>query len=240
MDLSILIPSYNEETNLQYIIPNIIEVVKSMGLNYQIIIIDTIKPLDNTKDLCEKYNVTYLNREFDNSYGSAIRSGIKFARGSKILIMDSDGSHNPLHIRDLYKSSKKYDLVIGSRYIKEGNTENNFFLIFLSHLVNVFYGVFLKINIKDISNSYRIYKSSQLKTIDLECNNFDIVEEILIKLLIKYPKISVIEIPIIFKKRISGKSKRKLIAFVFSYMATLVKLFKIKKNYQKKNINSDT
>ncbi len=234
MDLSVLIPSYNEETNLKYIIPEIIREVKSLGLDYQILIIDTIKPLDNTKDLCEKYCVNYINREFEDSYGSAVRTGIKFAEGSKILIMDSDGSHDPTYIRDLYKSSEKYDLVIGSRYVKEGNTENNFLLIFLSYIVNVFYGVFLKINVKDISNSFRVYKSSQLKTIDLECNNFDIVEEILIKLLIKYPEISIIELPITFKKRISGKSKRKLLIFALTYIITFLKLLKIKRNFHRK------
>jgi dolichol-phosphate mannosyltransferase len=239
IDLSIVIPAYKEEENLTYLLPKIINEVNALNIASEILIIDTNKPLDNTKKICEKYGVIYLNRDFDNNYGSALKKGIMQSKGEKTLVMDSDGSHDPKEIKNLYSYSKKYDLVIGSRYVKNGNTENNRLLIFLSYLVNIFYRVFLKINVKDISNSFRVYDSNQLKSLNINCKHFDVVEEILIKILIKYPHISLIEVPITFKKRVSGKSKRKLLAFSFSYISTLIKLLKIKKAYKiKLNISN--
>ena len=232
IDLSIVIPAYKEEENLSYLLPKIINEINDLNITSEILIVDTNKPLDNTLKICEKYGVIYLNRDFDNNYGSALKKGIMHAKGLKTLVMDSDGSHNPEEIKNLYSYSKKFDLVIGSRYVKNDNTENNKLLIFLSYLVNIFYRIFLKINVKDISNSFRIYDSNQIKSIDINCKNFDAVEEILIKILIKYPYISLIEIPITFKKRIFGKSKRKLLAFTFFYIATLVKLLKIKNDFK--------
>jgi dolichol-phosphate mannosyltransferase len=232
IDLSIVIPAYKEEENLTYLLPKIINEINALNITSEILIIDTNKPLDNTKKICEKYGVIYLNRDFDNNYGSALKKGIMQSKGAKTLVMDSDGSHDPEEIKNLYSYSKKFDLVIGSRYVENGNTENNRLLIFLSYLVNIFYRVFLKINVKDISNSFRIYNSNQLKSLNINCKHFDVVEEILIKILIKYPHISLIEVPITFKKRVSGKSKRKLLAFTFSYISTLVKLLKIKNAYK--------
>jgi dolichol-phosphate mannosyltransferase len=237
IDLSIVIPAYKEEENLSYLLPKIINEIKTLNITSEILIVDTNKPLYNTLEICEKYGVIYLNRDFDNNYGSALKKGIMHSKGEKTLVMDSDGSHDPEEIKNLYSHSKKFDLVIGSRYVKNGNTENNKFLIFLSYLVNIFYRIFLKINVKDISNSFRIYNSNQLKSLNINCKHFDVVEEILIKILIKYPHISLIEVPITFKKRVSGKSKRKLLAFTFSYIATLVKLLKIRNAYKLK-INS--
>ena len=62
----------------------------------------------------------------------------------------------------------------------------------------------------------RMYKASMLKSIPLECNNFDIVEEILIKLVLQYRNIHISEQPILFKKRIYGESKRNLLKLIES------------------------
>ena len=127
----------------------------------------------------------------------------------------------------------KYDLVIGSRYIKHGKTENNLILILMSLMVNIMYRMLLNLKVKDVSNSFRIYDGEKLRSIETICNNFDLVEEILIKLVLRYPKLTVKEVPIEFKKRLYGKSKRDLIKFVMSYLVTMRRLIQIKNTYRK-------
>ncbi len=103
----------------------------------------------------------------------------------------------------------------------------------MSWMVNVCFRLVLGINVKDISDSFRLYRTEDVKKLKLECSNFDIVEEIIIKLAVSNKKYRIREVPITFNKRMYGESKRDLIKFVFSYISTLYKLFRIKKEYNK-------
>ena len=186
--------------------------------------------MDDAEEVCSKNSAKYIHRENGNLYGDAIRTGINKSSSKYILIMDADGSHEPKSIIDLYEKIVKdnADVVIGSRYIKGGKTDNNFILKSMSYILNVTYKIIFGLNIKDCSNSFRIYKSDIIKNLKLECDNFDIVEEILIKLTKFYKNIKIEEIPIYFKKRDEGVSKRDLIKFIFSYIKTIKRLLDIK------------
>lgn len=230
MELSIVLPAYKESDNLKKILPNIHSQVKKMNIDYEILIVDTIDKLDDTYEVCKNYNVRYINRENGNCYGDAIRTGIAKSDGKYLVLMDADGSHEPKSICELYNKiiNGNYDIVIGSRYIKGGKTENNIILKAMSWVLNVTYRFIFDLKVKDCSNSFRIYKADKLKSIRLECDNFDIVEEILIKLYKKYPDLKITEIPIYFKKRDEGVSKRDLVKFIFSYFNTIKRLCSLK------------
>jgi len=64
----------------------------------------------------------------------------------------------------------------------------------------------------------------------LESNNFDILEEILIRCVTHRPPARVGEVPVTFERRKAGESKRKLVAFAFGYLDTLKKLRKFQKD----------
>jgi dolichol-phosphate mannosyltransferase len=222
--LSIIIPSYLEEENLRLILPRLKNELTAIGDPFEILVIDTIQAMDNTINVCILNNVTYIPREIGDYYGDAIRTGIKFAKGEYTVIMDADGSHSPEFVQKLYHYKNDYDIVIASRYIEGGSTDNNRILIFLSYLINVIYGMVLNLHYKDISNSFRLYNSFYLKDIPLKSQNFDIVEEILYKIPKKHQNIRIIEIPYSFKERMFGHTKRNLLYFFFSYVITIIKL----------------
>ena len=232
IELSIVLPCYQEMENLKILLPQLIEVIKKMEVITEIIVVDTMKPMDDTKALCNSLvneshvEVCYIPRRKGNMYGDAIRTGITSARGTYILVMDADGSHAPLDVERLYNEIKKdgYDIVIGSRYVQGGNSHNGLALKCMSYALNITYKIMFGLKLRDISNSFRIYISDKLKSLDLECDNFDVVEEILIRLKSKYPHILIKEIPVYFNKRLFGKSKRDLIKFVFSYIQTIFRL----------------
>lgn len=236
MDLTIILPAYKEADNLRNILPKINLELKDSDLKYEILAIDTTESTDDTKEVCSEYNATYINREEGNMYGDAIRTGFKYSNGKYTLVMDADGSHNPKDILRLYSaaSSGNYHLVIGSRYCKGGNTDNNFILKTMSWSLNFTYRLaFGMLNIKDISNSFRVYKTNDIQSLKLECENFDIVEEILIKLKYSIKDLQIKEVPIHFSKRDKGESKRDLFKFILSYLKTLKKLKSIESNIVK-------
>ena len=224
IELSIVLPSFEEEENLRILLPKIREVITKIGCNFEILVVDTMLPMDKTKNVCKKNKAVYLNRKITNSFGNAVRMGINSASGKYIIFMDADGSHSPQTISRLYSERDSYDVVIASRYVKKGSTENNFFLVLMSRIVNFTYSAVLRLPCKDVSNSFKLYNSNHLKKLTLRCENFDIVEEMLFKLIKENEKLKVKEIPFTFKQRLYGKTKRNLFVFIATYIFTIIKL----------------
>lgn len=231
MKLSIVIPAYKEAENLSVILPQLQDTLKD--IDFDINIIDTMEPMDNTKEVCQKYGVNYIPRQGGNTYGDAIRTGFHSAKNERLLIMDADGSHRPIDILKMIENGDDYDLTIGSRYINEGKTDNPWILIFMSQIVNVCFRLALGLMVKDISDSFRIYRTADVQALQLDCSNFDIVEEIIIKLSVYHKDYKIREVPIVFNKRMYGESKRDLVKFAFSYISTIAKLVKMKHQAKK-------
>jgi dolichol-phosphate mannosyltransferase len=224
MKLSIIIPAYLEEENLQIILPQLMLVLKSLAVKHEVMVIDTMEPMDKTMDVCVSNNVIYINRENGNNYGDAVRTGINYAQGEFILFMDADGSHSPEFVPKLYELKDHNDVVIASRYIKGGYTDNSIALKLMSRTLNITYSLVLGLKCKDVSNSYKLYRADLVKKIKLYSNNFDIIEEILFKLKRINPDLKMEEIPFYFKERVKGQSKRNLFLFALSYIYTIFKL----------------
>ncbi len=224
LDLSILLPAYLEEENLRILLPRLRKVASEMGISSEIVVLDTESPLDKTASVCKDCQVTYLPRNGGNRFGDAVRTGIASAKGKHILFMDADGSHTPEFIPELWKHATNYDVVIASRYIDGGYTENSASLVWMSRILNFTYSVVLGLNCKDVSNSFKIYDSQLLKSLKLRSHNFDIVEEILYKMKCKRPGLKIKEVPFSFKKRMFGDTKRNLFLFILTYIMTMVRL----------------
>lgn len=223
-DLSVIIPVYLEEENLCIILPRLKSVLSALKTKFEINVIDTLEPMDNSKAVCQVNGANYFNRENSNYYGDAVRTGIKYARGKFVIFMDGDGSHTPEFIPQLIKYKEDFDVVIASRYIKGGATDNNKTLILLSKIVNFLYALILKLECKDVSNSFKLYRAGMLKKLDLYLNNFDIIEEILFKMKKNNKHLKIKEVPYTFKQRMFGHTKRNLLIFAFSYLFSLLRL----------------
>lgn len=224
--LSVILPCYQEEENLRVLIPRLEATLEPY--DYEILIVDTNRELDGTKLFCEMQlnkRVRYINREPNNYYADAVRTGIRDCRGEYIIFMDADGSHSPEFIPTMLEDKDNYDLIIASRYIEGGYTENNKVLVVMSQMVNILYKFVIGIKCHDVSNSFRLYNAEQLKKLTLSCNNFDVVEEILYKLVRNKKEFRLKEIPYSFKQRLFGITKRSMIAFIASYLKTFLKLF---------------
>ncbi len=222
--LSVIIPAYLEEENLRIILPRLKAVLSDLRLKFEINVIDTLEPMDNSKAVCQLNGANYLNRENTNYYGDAVRTGIKYAQGEFIIFMDADGSHTPEFIPQLIKYKDDYDVIIASRYIQGGVTDNSKIMILLSKIVNFLYALILKLDCKDVSNSFKLYQAGMIKKVDLYSNNFDIIEEILFKIKKNNKHLRMKEVPYTFKQRMFGHTKRNLLSFAFSYLFSLLRL----------------
>lgn len=227
--VSVVLLAYREEENLRLLLPQIKKYMAETGAEYELLVIDTAVPADNTESVCKAHGARYIPQE-ESRFGGAFRTGIKYAEMDKFLILDSDGSHNPKYIPALYEkfTSEKLDVAIGSRYVKGGSTNDAKASVLMSKILNGAFRLCLGIKARDISTDYRIYRTEQLKKVSLSCENYDVLQEVLLKLKMNKKKLSVGEVPITFDKRMFGESKRKLLPFIVSYIKTLFRLLFIR------------
>ena len=224
VNLSVVLPAFKEEDNLRLLLPRLRKTLTPLVGNYEIIVVDAVSPVDNTREVCTLNNVEYVSRENSNSFGDAVRSGIRKAKGKYVIFMDADGSHPPEFITRLYEYAESFDIVIASRYVDGGLTENSKLLTLMSRVLNITYSLVLNLDCKDVSNSFRLYRGDLLRSGHYSSHNFDIVEEILFKLNRSRGNLKIKEVPFLFKKRMFGKTKRNLVAFMATYLFTLLKL----------------
>ena len=227
--ISVVLLAYREEESLTLLFPRLIKELDSLNEEYEMIVVDTAQPLDNTKGVCEKFGAIYVNQE-EPGFGGAYRKGISVMKGDKMLVLDSDGSHNPIYIPDIYnKYITGYDVVIGSRYTNGGKTEDAVTSRIMSHILNGVFRIVTGVKAKDLSTNFRMYRADVLREIKLTSTNYDVLEEVLLLMKLKIGKsFKVGEIPITFNKRIAGESKRRLIPFIISYIKTMFRLIGIR------------
>lgn len=230
-----LLPSFEEGANLRWLLPELKACLQVLGISHEIIVVDTQSPRDDTPQICREYGVRYLPRTGGSLYSHALKTGISHSRGKWVLCMDADGSHSPRFLTSMWNARDHVDLVIASRYVHGGRTENPPVLIFLSYVVNVIFRLLIGFSCHDVSNSFRLYRGNLLRALKLECHNFDILQEILLKLQISNPSFRLLEIPFTFETRKRGMTKRDLLAFTLSYWSTLYKLRQLKKAYAEKH-----
>jgi len=211
----IIIPTYNELANA----PTLIERIFKHIPDAHILIIDDGSP-DKTgekiKELQSKYPPLFLlERASKSGLGSAYRTGFAWGleRGYEELIeMDADLSHR---VRDLKKMidakelQPNTDLVIGSRWMPGGKTENwSKSRELLSKAANLYVRAMLGMGVKDSTAGFRIYSSLILRKINLEAIKSE-GYSFQIEMTRAVHKLGgkIIEVPITFRERESGVSK---------------------------------
>jgi dolichol-phosphate mannosyltransferase len=229
-DLSVVLPAYEEADNLAQLLPALNAVLAPLGVAHEIVVVDSAQPRDATPEVCARHGARHVPRADGATYGHAIRTAQRVARGRYIILMDADGSHGPAFVRRLWEEREAADLLIASRYVRGGQTENPAILIFLSWVVNQVFRLCLDLRCADVSNSFRLYRGDEWRALELRCDNFDIVEEILIKLCFSRPGYRVKELPFTFEKRKAGKTKRQLVLFAIGYAYTLARLYRFKRS----------
>jgi dolichol-phosphate mannosyltransferase len=222
-------PAYREADSLRTLLPVLVPAVAALSPSCEIIVADSLTPLDDTAAVCALNGVTCIPRTGGNLYGDAVRTGIQRSGGRYVLLMDSDGSHNPAELIKLWDRRGATDVIIGSRYVSGGATENPAILILMSRVLNLAYKFAFRLTVADVSNSLRLYRGDQLRSLHLVSDNFDIVEEILIRLVAGDSHASVSEVPVTFEQRKAGESKRNLPAFMLSYFSSMAKMRSFRK-----------
>lgn len=231
----IVIPTYNEKNSL----PKLLEQIFSLnieGLN--ILVVDDNSP-DGTGRIVDELKkdnpqIDILHREKKQGLGKAYVAGFKEAldRGADYIFeMDADLSHDSKYIPEFLKAIQDYDLVLGSRYIKDGGVSNwNLSRRLISRFGNIYARLILGLSYYDLTGGFKCYRREVLESIgldDLSSVGYNFQIESTYKAHNKGFKI--VEIPIIFTERTEGDSKFSIKIMIESFWKVLELRFKNKK-----------
>ena len=178
-------------------------------------------------NLIERSKKSGLDSAHKLIYSYALRKNYHY-----LITMDADLSHNPKTIPKFLKMIKKYDCVVGSRYVKGGRNDLKGFRLFLSKYGNLFIQFILRIKLNEFTTSYRCFDLLKLKKFNLNKVNAKGYSFFMYTIyLLDYQGYSIKEIPITFHERNFGKSKIPKIEL----LRTLFNIFLIKFNSLLKN-----
>jgi len=202
--LSVVIPFYNEEENINEMYERLKKVLEKTNKGYEIIFVNDGSS-DKTEEILNKLaindsllTVIHLRKNFGQT--AALSAGFDIAKGEIIISMDGDLQHQPEEIpKFLEKIEEGYDLVSGWRKKRV----DNFFLRRLpSKIANWIMAKLSGIKIHDFGTTYKAYKKEVIKNVELygELHRF-------IPALASSMGVKIIEIPIKNIVREKGKSK---------------------------------
>lgn len=241
MKASIILPTYNERDNIIKLVESVIHVVNKVTHAFEIIIIDDSSP-DKTGIICKDFfkknsKVKTYIRKKDKGFASAILYGIKKSKGEFVVVMDTDFSHDPRMLPIMLAKAINFDIVIGSRYVKNGGGENKVRYA-LSKAFNIYLHLLLGIGMKDFLFGYFcVNKKFLIKNNLLTDYIFSGFGDYFIRLafFVKRYNGKFVEIPAFYKDRIYGSSKSNLLKMFFTYTRTSISLClldKPKKEYK--------
>ena len=242
--VSIIIPTYNESENIVRILDSIGENLPS-NTSTEAIVVDDNSP-DGTANLVEnyikkiknsvRYTVKIIQRKSKSGLSSAVINGIEKSNGETVVVMDSDFSHPPNMIPKMVNELKdsQYDIVIASRYLKEGGIEGwTTKRKMISKAGTKIAKTGLKISESDPMSGFFAFKREIIKGISFDAIGYKILLEMLVKT--KGAKIK--EIPYTFVNRQVGSSKLGSTTII-EYLKAVWKLYRYGKSIREKETNS--
>jgi len=204
--ISIVVPVFNEVSCVTNVINNLLNVLETIAIPNELIIVDD-GSTDGTEDCLEEISnrITMITHSQNRGYGAALKTGIRHASYPIIAITDADETYPNEELPNLLNWLKKYDMVVGSRTGEQAQIS----LVKYSAkwLLTKLANYLLEDKIDDINSGFRIFrKKTADKFMHILPNRFSFTTTITLAMIsdgyrIKY-------VPINYFKR-SGKSKIK-------------------------------
>lgn len=193
-ELTILMPCLNEEKTIEACITQSQRFLKEQKIDGEILIADN-GSTDRSLDLIKKKKVRYIHVQ-TKGYGSALKEGIKAARGKYIIMGDSDNTYDFYHLLPFYQHLKNgYHLVMGNRF--KGGIEKGAMPLLNQYIGNPFLSwlarTLFPCEIYDFHCGLRGFHKDKIIDIDLESTGMEFASEIVIKAIIN--DFNIIEIP---------------------------------------------
>jgi len=219
LDVTVLLPCYNEAEALPVVIKDVSSVMGNTNFSYEILVID-----DNSTDasaaIAEKLDCRVIRRIARGGAGAARKTGIIVALGKVIVMLDCDGSYSASYIPEMLKYLPEYDQINGARITEKGSI--SWLRSPAKWLIRMLASFLAGYRIPDLNTGLKAFKrDSMLRYLWTIPDGFSCVSSMTLAFLcnghpVKY-------IPVNYRERI-GKSKFHPVKDTYAYLLTVLRL----------------
>ncbi|MFT3928110.1 MAG: glycosyltransferase family 2 protein [Myxococcales bacterium] len=227
LDVSVVLPTYNEAASLPPLIPEIARALAEAGLRGEVVVVDDASP-DGTADIAAQLGQTYpvrvIRRTQDRGLAKAVIAGFASSQASVCVVMDADGSHPPEALPEMVRMilADKAEIVVGSRHVTGGGSKDwPLFSQFKSRAAaSLAVGL---TSMTDPTTGFMAIRRELVSRLKLDPVGWKIVLEAVVKA----RPARLAEVPIVFTDRRTGESKQSL-RVLGQYLEHLYKLYKFR------------
>ena len=226
--VSVILPTYDEKGNIIELVDEIMKQLSTMGIEKEIIVVDDNSPDNTGKFVRDSFSkderVKVFIRTEERGLATAIRYGIEKSSGDIVVIMDTDFNHDPKMLPQMVKFLEYYDLIIGSRFTRGGGMYDNFRYI-LSYVFNFFIRIVFGTRLQDNLSGFFSIQREVLFALEFD-KIFWGYGDYFFRLLFYAERsgADILDIPVVYQERKSGKSKTQILPIMVRYTAALIKL----------------
>jgi glycosyltransferase involved in cell wall biosynthesis len=214
--LSIIIPAYNEERTIHFILNKVKEVNLINGITKEVIIVNDCST-DETELAIKNYistnptlDIQYFRHEINKGKGAALHTGIEKATGDYLIIQDADLEYDPKEYNDLLKPVVNgfADVVYGSRFMGGKPHRILFFWHSLGNkFITTISNVFSNLNLTDVETCYKLFNTKLIQSIKLKEKRFGFEPEVTAKIA-RTPNVRIYEVGISYYGRTYAEGKK--------------------------------
>ena len=218
--LSVILPAYNEEGNVERAVRSSAEAVAPLVEDFEIVAVDD-GSRDQTPSILDRLReelgsrLSIVSHKINLGYGTALRAGFDAARGRLVFYTDADNQFDLKELVDFLPHMEEYDAILGYRV---GRQDGSFRLL-VSNGYNALASFAFGMSVRDLNCSFKLFRREALTSLHLEEDHFFIDTEIVVQLHragYRYIQKAVRHYP-----RTSGKSSVKLSDVPFTFAALL-------------------
>ncbi len=182
--ISLVIPMYNEEGNIEHAIQSAIDAFEDHGLDWEIIVVDDAST-DRCASLVEAIvarepRVRLLRHEKNRRLGGTIRTGFAAVRNDLVFYMDADLPFDPYEIGRAIRAMEatRADMIAGYRFDR---TTEGFKRTVYSYFYNLIIGILFGWPHRDINFSFKLATREVIEAIELNAEGSLIDAELVVK-----------------------------------------------------------
>ena len=228
--LSVVIPAYNEESNIGPTIVELDGALRQAAIPFEIVVVDD-NSSDGTEavvsDLMQRIEeIRLIGRTPPGGFGRAIRSGLDHVKGEVIAVYMADQSDDPADLVRCYQRIEEgFDCVFGSRFIKGAKVTNYpWFKLVVNRIVNRMIQIMFWTRHNDLTNAFKLYRTHVVR----ECgpyksSHFNLTIEMSLSALIR--RYSIASEPVNWYGRTAGVSNLRITQMGRRYLVVLLRMF---------------
>ena len=227
--LSLVLPAYNEEGNIEFVIRRAIDVLSGIVDSFEIIVVDDGSK-DGTPQIIDRLAIEDSRvrpiHQPNKGYGGALTTGFEASTGDHVMFMDSDRQFDIVDIQLLAPFVTRFDVVAGFRMERSDPIHRRINAEVFNIVVRVLFGV----HMRDLDCAFKIFNGEMVRSLDLQSAGALINAEMQAKLRRQGATLQQIGVPLY--PRIAGTATGGNLSVIVRAMGETIVLWRRMHRYQ--------